>query len=232
MRRRALALCLSRLYRYVCDAATMFAGFVGFTAMVVSLCGPTLSQSSSALPANKADWVATDDVQATPEIPPPPGPFVPPPALSEKLTRSLSSRSFAEPASAVVAPMTKKPMRIPDAKTRRITPAPPVRSARITYARGRERRRDFLTPHARPTHSEAYRLRRGPLRRGLSHRARAQPRAGRSEHRARIRARGTRSSHRSPSDHLRDARSHRFARDGRARRGQSRARCGWIRHRG
>src|SRR5437016_2214161 len=104
MRRRALALCLSRLYRYVCDAATMFAGFVGFTAMVVSLCGPTLSQSSSALPANKADWVATDDVQATPEIPPPPGPFVPPLAvLSVKLRRSLSSRSFAEPASAVVA---------------------------------------------------------------------------------------------------------------------------------
>src|SRR5438477_3618890 len=121
MRSSARALCLSRLYRYVCDAATMLAGSVGFTAMVVSLCGPTLSQSSSALPANEAGCAVTDDVQATPEIPPPPGPFVPLPALSVKLTRSLSSRSFAEPASAVVAPTTKTAMTIPDAKTRPIT---------------------------------------------------------------------------------------------------------------
>src|SRR5438046_2940994 len=109
MRSRASALCLSRLYRYVCEAATMLAGFVGLTAMVVSLWGPTLSQSSSALPANEAGCVASDEAQATPEIPPPPGPFVPLPALSVKLMRSLSSRCFAAPASAVVALTTKAP---------------------------------------------------------------------------------------------------------------------------
>src|SRR5207237_37120 len=158
MRSRASALCLSRLYRYVCEAATMLAGFVGLTAMVVSLCGPTLSQSSSALPANEAGCVATDEVQATPEIPPPPGPFVPLPALSVKLMRSLSSRCFAAPASAVVAPTTKAAMTIPDARTRRNNSCPPVRTARITYARGRGRRRDFFATHARPTHSEAHRL--------------------------------------------------------------------------
>ena len=98
----------------------MLAAFVGFTAMVVSLCGPTLSQSSSALPANEVGCVVADEVQATPEMPPPPGPFVPPAALSVKLIRSLSSRSFAEPASAVVAPMINKPMTIADARTRRI----------------------------------------------------------------------------------------------------------------
>src|SRR5205823_191549 len=37
---------------------------------------------------------------------------------------------------------------------------PPMRTARITYARGRGRRRDFFAPYARPTHSEAYRFRR------------------------------------------------------------------------
>src|SRR5207237_6265103 len=119
----------------------MLAAFVGFTAMVGSLGGPTLSQSSSALPANEVGCVVADDVQATPEMPPPPGPFVPPAAFSVKLIRSLSSRSFAEPASAVVAPMINKPMTIADKRTRRIS-CPPMRTAQIRYAHGRRISRD------------------------------------------------------------------------------------------
>src|SRR5438132_11916062 len=98
----------------------MLAAFVGFTAMVVSLCGPTLSQSSSALPANEVGCVVADDVQATPEMPPPPGPVVPPAAVPVNLIRALAGRSFGDRASAVVAPMLNRPMTIVGSRPRGI----------------------------------------------------------------------------------------------------------------
>src|SRR2546430_10157575 len=135
----------------------MFAGLVGFTAIVVSLCGPTLSQSRSALPANELGCPTSVETQATPEMPPPPGPFVPLAALSVKLMRSLSRRCFAEPASAVVAPTIRQPMTMAVVRNRGMMLYPPERAERITYARSREMGSISRWPHARPTSSEAYR---------------------------------------------------------------------------
>src|SRR5438309_10487398 len=94
----------------------MFAAFVGFTATVVSLCGPTLSQSSSALPAKELGCPLSDDTQAIPEMPPPPGPFVPLLASSVQLMRPVSRRCLVGAASAVVAAASKRPVTLADGR--------------------------------------------------------------------------------------------------------------------
>src|SRR5919109_3794858 len=123
----------------------MFAAFVGLTAIVVSLWGPTLSQSRSALPAKEPGCAVRVETQATPEMPPPPGPFVPPEAFSVKLMSSLSSRSFADPASAIVAPTIKRPRTIPSANTRRITAYLPQGCGDNLRAGSREKKTRALT---------------------------------------------------------------------------------------